>query len=115
MPLLRIETNVSLAKDQVQHLMESLTELISSALNKPKRFVQIIVDQSKQMSFAGTQEPTAYLELRSLGLTGEKIELAASELTRWISNTLGIGPERIFINFIELDRAHWAWCGKTFA
>ena len=73
MPLMCLHTNQSVSEEARAALLEALTEVVVSALNKPKDYVQILVVPEATMAFAGTGEPTAFVELRSLGLPPEKL------------------------------------------
>ena len=66
------------------------------------------------MLFAGSNEPLAYLELKSIGLPADKTTQFSATLCDLISTTLSIQSDRIYIEFSDAPRHLWGWNGKTF-
>lgn len=114
MPLVKIYTNQKINEEELHGLLVELTHLLSAWLNKPSHFVQIIIETDVKMAFAGTFEPTLFGEIRTLGLTEEKIRLVTATLTDWFKKKLSIRSDRIFLNFFDLQRTQWGWNGTTF-
>jgi phenylpyruvate tautomerase len=114
MPYIFVTTNVNVDAKASEHLLSSLTDLVITKLGKPKEYVQVAVNGGQSMQFAGTGEPTAFVELRALGLSDEAAKLVAPELTTVIGEALSISPDRIFINLLDVPRSRWGWNGATF-
>ncbi len=113
MPFLRIQTNVDLGSEARTTIAGTSSRLVSELLGKPESFVQVQVQDNQALVFGGSDEPNAFVELRSLGLPDDLNPLAR-RITESIEQQLGIASDRIFINFFDLPRAEWAWNGKTF-
>lgn len=66
------------------------------------------------MLFGGSDEPTAYLELKSIGLPQEATTALSGALCDLISEHLEISKDRIYIEFANAERKMWGWNGATF-
>jgi len=69
---------------------------------------------SQTMTFGGTTEPLAMIDLALLGFAPEKAPAVVQILTDLTATTLGIAPERIFVKFTDVPRGQWAGNGKLF-
>jgi len=114
MPYLKITTNKPLEKDQEAELSKKASTLVSSLLSKPENYVMVEISSGNTMSFAGSNDPLAYLELKSIGLPGEKTADFSSELCHFISTQLNINTDRIYIEFASAERHLWGWNKDTF-
>ena len=68
MPFLKIQTNRSLPETDAKALAASSSAVVAEQLGKPERYVMTSVETNPAMQFAGSDEPLAYLELKSIGL-----------------------------------------------
>ena len=68
MPFLKIQTNQPLAEDTARQLAKKASALVATQLGKPESYVMTSVENNPAMTFAGTEEPLAFLELKSIGL-----------------------------------------------
>jgi phenylpyruvate tautomerase len=66
------------------------------------------------MLFAGSAEPSAFLELRAIGLPVKKTSALSQLLCELVESELSIPKERVFINFSEVPSNMWGWNGETF-
>ena len=115
MPLLKLQTNRRLEPERLQLLLTELTDEVAQLLGKPKQFVQIVAETGLPMMFAGTEEPTAFVELRTLGLAVDRIGPVTEALCRFFQEKVGVPADRVFVNFFDMPRTHWGWNGRTFA
>lgn len=115
MPALKLQTNQSLSDEQKDGLLDQLTSLVVGILDKPIQYVQVIVEDNCRMAFGGTSQPCGLVELRSLGMPWGKPRELSESISRLLEKKAGIPPERLFINFFDMDRAMWGWNGSTFA
>ncbi len=114
MPLLRIETNVSLDTANAGALAARASRAVAGELGKPERYVMVTVRPGTPMLMAGTAEPAAFLDLRSIGLPDGRTEALSGALCQVIEGEIGVPPDRVYINFADVPRAHWGWNGGTF-
>ena len=114
MPLLRIETNVSLDAANAEALVARASQAVARELGKPERYVMVAVRPDTPMLMAGTAEPAAFLDLRSIGLPDSRTEALSGAMCDLIEDEIGVPPDRVYINFTDVARAHWGWNGGTF-
>ncbi|EGW55094.1 phenylpyruvate tautomerase MIF-related protein [Candidatus Endoriftia persephonae] len=114
MPLLKIQTNQPIEPDQRKSLLRKASAEVAALLGKPERFVMVSLEQNPEMLFAGSDAPLAYLELKSIGLPGERTQELSDALCHLIADRLGISAERIYIEFADAQRHLWGWNGATF-
>jgi phenylpyruvate tautomerase PptA (4-oxalocrotonate tautomerase family) len=114
MPTLRITTNVHVPSEQRNGLLARASATVGEMLGKPERYVMIILEDGRAMSFAGAQEPTAYLELKSLGLREEEAPSYSHTLYDFLGETLSIPAERIYIELTSPPRHLFGWNRSTF-
>ena len=114
MPLLKISTNQSLDEDAVQTLLSEASAAVAQMLGKPEQYVMVDVSAGRAMSFAGSSAPLAYLELKSIGLPGDRTADLSARLCALVSKHLGVSGERVYIEFADAERHLWGWNGATF-
>lgn len=114
MPYLKIQTNQTITPDQAQALISKASKLVAGELGKPEQYVMVALSPPVPMVFAGTDAPTAYLELKSIGLPSSRTGDLSQALCALIENDLAISKERVYIEFADASRAMWGWNGSTF-
>ncbi len=112
MPYLTITSNQKLDTDS--HQLQLLSKAVSEGLDKPESYVMVALQHNPDMLFAGTREPLAYCELKSLGLQTTQTADLSQRLCHCLSKLYGIDPKRIYIEFSAPARAMWGWNNKTF-
>jgi phenylpyruvate tautomerase PptA (4-oxalocrotonate tautomerase family) len=114
MPYLKIQTNLALSKSAERALMKESSALVARELEKPESFVMIALQPDTTMIFAGSDDPVAFLELKSVGLPGRKTKALSQALCTLVEEQLGIAKERVYVKFIDVNRGMWGWKGDTF-
>lgn len=112
MPLLIINTNTVI--NDLQKTTALASNLISEILGKPESYVMVSINDKQTLMFAGNNEPTAYIQLKSLGLDESKTTEYSATLCSFINKELNIDSARIYIDFTSPDRHLWGWDNKTF-
>lgn len=112
MPLLTLHTNVSIADRDITCFR--LSSELSRLLDKPESYVMVMIEDEQTMSFAGTSEPLAMLNVKSLGLPEDQTAAFSRTLCTLVANELSIRTDRIYIEFHSPQRHMWGWKGKTF-
>ena len=115
MPYLSVETSQPLGPSQERAFLERATEWVETRLDKPRAVVMVSIMAGRAMAFAGTRDPAAFVRLKSIGLDAGRCPDLAAELSLFLETELGLSPDRVFIDFQDLDRTLFAWNGKTFA
>jgi phenylpyruvate tautomerase len=75
----------------------------------------VILKGGVPMSFGGSEEPTAYGELVSIGgLTPDKNKQVSAALAEILQSKLSVQPSRFYIKFYDVKGSDFGWNGKTF-
>ncbi|KPK51588.1 MAG: hypothetical protein AMS22_10690 [Thiotrichales bacterium SG8_50] len=114
MPYLKIQSNLPLTADQQKKFVADASALVATEIGKPEKYVMVALDPTLPMSFAGSPDPCAYLELKSIGLPEEKCEALSSALCNFINEKTGIATDRVYIEFTDAPRRKWGWNKGTF-
>ena len=114
MPTLRILTNVQVPAEDRAGLLARASGTVAELLGKPESFVMVILEDGRDIVFAGSSAPAAYLELKSLGLPELKTAHYSRVLCDLLTDTLGIPAERVYIEFAAPPRHLFGWNGATF-
>uniref|UniRef100_A0A8C0I5A3 Macrophage migration inhibitory factor n=1 Tax=Balaenoptera musculus TaxID=9771 RepID=A0A8C0I5A3_BALMU len=76
--------------------------------------VHVVPDQL--MAFGGSSEPCALCSLHSIGKIGGAQNRSYSKLLcGLLAERLRISPDRIYINYYDMNAANVGWNGSTFA
>lgn len=70
--------------------------------------------ENKAMLFAGTNEPLAYLECKSIGLSPSKAKSLSASVSKILKENLKLNGDRIYIEFSNCPAEFWGWNGSTF-
>ena len=114
MPYLKIQTNQNLPADSAKELAKKASALVASLLGKPESYVMTTVENNPAMTFAGTDEPLAFLELKSIGLPESITAEASRALCELVSAGTAVDSARIYIEFSDAARKMWGWDKRTF-
>jgi phenylpyruvate tautomerase len=114
MPYLKIQTNLPLTKKAERAILKNASSLVAQQLEKSESLVMIAIQPDTAMLFAGSDEPVAFLELKSVGLPGRKTKLLCQSLCELIEGHLGIAKDRVYVKFIDVNRGMWGWKGDVF-
>ncbi|MGR9045512.1 MAG: phenylpyruvate tautomerase MIF-related protein [Gammaproteobacteria bacterium] len=114
MPYLKLNTNIAIDKEQSPQLLNRLSKLMAQETGKSERYVMVELEGGKAMSFGGGTDPLAYLECKSIGLTGAQAKSISKSVSQLLEKELRLAPERIYIEFSDCPAHFWGWNGSTF-
>ena len=114
MPYLKIQTNKVLDESAQNALLKKASATVSAQLGKPVDYIMVAIDPPRPMMFAGSDGPTAYLELKSIGLSQANTTDFSAALCNLIADELSIDKDRVYIEFANSERNMWGWNGATF-
>jgi phenylpyruvate tautomerase PptA (4-oxalocrotonate tautomerase family) len=114
MPFLKLSTNVEITEQQSKQLLGKLSQLVAQQTGKPERYVMVELTAGKTMMFAGSSDPLAYLECKSIGLSTTQATALAAALNPALTSALPIAADRIYIEFSNCPAEYWGWNGSTF-
>lgn len=112
MPYIRLQTNVRVTDGG--SLLGRLSSAAAAAIGKPEAYVQTALDGGRTMTFAGSDDPTAFIECKSIGLgEGQTADISAV-LCSFCAEELNIPEDRVYIEFTGAVGRMWGWRGGTF-
>ncbi len=114
MPYLKLRTNVSIGPQQSPQLLSEMSQLLSRETGKSERYVMVELAADRPMLFADSDQPLAYLECKSIGLTSAQAKALSSGIAGLLQNQLKVPPERVYIEFSNCPAEFWGWNGSTF-
>jgi len=115
MPYMTIKTNLELAPESRQSLLEDGVKLVSGLLGKPERYTMVGLEDGLAMQFDGdAARPLAFVELKSIGLPEQDTGRLSAGVGNWIEQALNIPAERVYIVFASVERHMWGWNRATF-
>ena len=114
MPYFSIETNRTIDQTTHRELMKKTSAFIAELLGKPEAYVMIAITAETPLIFAGNDQPAAFVRLKSIGLPKERGTEFSEKICGFVEQELEIPPNRVFIDFKNLERDMFGWNGKTF-
>jgi len=114
MPSLSITINAILTPETEAALADAASKILAAGLEKPEAYVMVSVQSHATLRFAGSDEPAALLDLRSIGLPRD-LNAVAHALTGVVNRHAHVPARRIYITFADVPASHWAHGGATFA
>ena len=112
MPFLKLSTNVTIDQSQSEQLLSELSQLLAKDTGKPERYVMVELAGGKAMLFGGNNQPLAYLECKSIGLSTTQAEALSASISRLLTATLPLTAERIYIEFSNCPAEFWGWTAQ---
>lgn len=112
MPYIKVQTNQKVEKEEV--LLKKLSAAMAEQLGKPESYIMTALEAETGMTFAGSTEKTAFIEVKSIGLKKSMTEDLSQFICNFLEKELGIKQDRIYIEFADAPGAMWGWNGGTF-
>jgi phenylpyruvate tautomerase len=113
MPYLSIQTNRVLPDEKQTELLGAALKIVATQLGKPKSYVMVSFAPAVRMAYAGEESPSAFLELRSIGIPDLKRNSLSSALTDLVARNCEIKPDRIFVVLVDVNARFWSLNGAT--
>jgi phenylpyruvate tautomerase len=114
MPYLKVQTNKSFSSNEQQIFLKECSTLISMELGKPEKYVMTAFAPNVEMTLGGSDEPSLFLQLKSIGLPDTKTKDLSNKFATLASEKLEIAKDRVFIEFMDVPRGFWGWNGILF-
>lgn len=112
MPYIKLNTNAQI--NDKSRILRKLSKLAAQETSKPESYVMIEVYDNLTMLFAGKDEPLAFLECKSIGLTEKQAKSLSAAISQLLKTELNIESLRIYIEFSNAPAAFWGYNGSTF-
>ena len=114
MPLLKLETTSVLAEDKRKALLTSLSKIVAGTIGKPEQYVMVTLNQAAFV-MSGKAGDAAFVDIRSIGgLSNDINRRLSQQVCKLLTDSLGISPDRVYLNFTDVESANWGWNGNTF-
>ena len=114
MPLLKVETSVALSDEKRKGLLSSLSEIVAKTIGKPEQYVMVSIN-SAAMLMSAKPGDAAFVDVRSIGgLSNDVNRQLSQQVCALLKESLGIPPERVYLNFTDVEAEDWGWKGNTF-
>ena len=115
MPLLKLETTVPLPEEKGKPLLAALSKAVAGATGKPEQYVMVTTSHYAIL-MSGQTGDAAFVDVRGIGgLNGETNRKLSQQICKLLKDSLGIGPDRVYLNFTDVEAGNWGWNGNTFA
>jgi hypothetical protein len=114
MPYLKIETSERLDEGAIQEFLRRISAFTAKLLGKPERWIMVSINQGIPMIFDANTQPAAFVELKSIGLGQDKCADLSKALCNFLEAELGIAPDRVYIEFWDINGKMFGWNGGTF-
>ena len=111
MPLINVRTSLPEVADSAA-LLKELSAALAQQTGKPEAYVMALLETAVPMTFAGSTEPCAYVEIKSIGAL--KPPAMTSAFCELIESRTGIPASRIYVAFEDVNASSWGWNGNTF-
>lgn len=113
MPYIETTVTCSVSDEKRKRIKERLGKAIELIPGKTERFLMLAFNDNKKMYFAGTDEATAFVEVKIFGAANEQeYNALTAEITEIYADELGISPSRLYVKYEECY--HWGWNGENF-
>lgn len=114
MPYLNIQTNQAISPEAQESLLSGSSRIVSEGLGKSEEFMMVSIKDEIPMIFGGKPGPTAFLEIKSIGIAGDKTKEICRQLCELVHTVADIPPERVYVKFNDVQRSMWGWKGDMF-
>ena len=112
MPFIQINTSSNSDVENVDLLQKDISKMVSDLTGKPENYVMTMVQRNTKMTFAGSDEPCCFINVKSIGsLTPSSMSKSLCEL---IASKTNINKDRIYIEFIDVKASNWGFNSSTF-
>ena len=111
MPLINLRTNLPIIECP-EALLKAFSTRLAEITGKPEAYVMTLLETDVPMTFAGSNKPCAYVEIRSIGALEPAV--MSRVFCTLIQEKMGIAQDRVYISFDDVPASAWGWNGKTF-
>lgn len=114
MPLIKIQTSAVINEENQATVLADLSRIAAETIGKPEEYVMVSVHPAA-MLMSGKPGAAAFVDVRSIGGLGDGVNRDLSQkICAQLEQSLGVLPNRCYINFTEFEAGKWGWNGETF-
>ncbi|MFP4371499.1 MAG: phenylpyruvate tautomerase MIF-related protein [Halanaerobium sp.] len=112
MPFIKVQTNQKVEREE--EILKKLSAQMAEHLGKPESYIMTALEAETRMTFGGSTEKTAFIQVKSIGLKESMTEELSQFICEFLEKELKIDQDRIYIEFADAPGAMWGWDGGTF-
>ncbi len=114
MPFFSITTNQAMDEARSAEISKEASAFAARILGKAEKYIMVLIRPGETMILNGNEEPAAFVELKSIGLTKGDCKMLAEKICGFLEERLGIPADRAYIDFHAIDGAMFGWNKTTF-
>jgi len=112
MPFIQVNTSSKSVIENDYLLQKDISRMIAELTRKPENYVMTMIQKDSNMTFAGSDEPCCFINVKSIGsLSPSSMSKSLCEL---IESRTNINTNRIYIEFIDVKASNWGFNNSTF-
>ena len=112
MPFIQVNTSSKSVVENEYLLQKDISKLVADLTGKPENYVMTLIKLDNRMTFAGSDEPCCFIQVKSIGsLNPSSMSRSLCDL---IASKTNINMNRIYIEFIDVESSNWGFNGSTF-
>ena len=112
MPFIQVNTSSKSNVENVDLLQKDISKMVADLTGKPENYVMTMIQIDNKMTFAGSDEPCCFINVKSIGsLTPLSMSKSLCEL---IASKTNINTNRIYIEFSDVKASNWGFNSSTF-
>ena len=112
MPFIKVQTNQNV--ENKEEILKKLSAKMADKLGKPESYVMTGLDSKLTMTFGGSTEKTAFIEVKSIGLSESMTDDLSKFICDFLEKEVGVKKNRVYIQFVNAPGSMWGWDGGTF-
>ncbi|CAI9097225.1 OLC1v1033601C3 [Oldenlandia corymbosa var. corymbosa] len=106
MPCLNLSTNVNLEGVDTSAILSEASKSVAKIIGKPEAYVMVVLKGSVPMTFGGSEQPSAYGELVSIGgLNSDVNKKLSAAIATILEGKLNVPKNRFYLKFYD-TKAH---------
>eukprot|EP00640_Fibrocapsa_japonica_P006360 CAMPEP_0113942858 /NCGR_PEP_ID=MMETSP1339-20121228/13141_1 /TAXON_ID=94617 /ORGANISM="Fibrocapsa japonica" /LENGTH=177 /DNA_ID=CAMNT_0000947519 /DNA_START=41 /DNA_END=574 /DNA_ORIENTATION=+ /assembly_acc=CAM_ASM_000762 len=114
MPSLLVQSNVVVDEEKEDAFLKEASSMVANGLGKPESYVMVSLKFAK-MSFGGSKDPCAFVDLISLGrIEPDLNKEMSSKISELMNKHFGIPKNRLYVQFFDSPRENFGFNGSTF-
>ena len=112
MPFIQINTSSKSVVENEDLLQKDISKLVADLTGKPENYVMTLIKLDNRMTFAGSDEPCCFIQVKSIGsLNPSSMSRSLCDL---IASKTNININRVYIEFTDVKSSNWGFNGSTF-
>ncbi len=112
MPLIKISLDMEISPEKRAKLLSEACRIVAAGTGKPEAYTMVVCEPAT-ITMGGGPGNAIFADVRAIRLEGSIEARLAKELCALFESLLGVPPNRVYLNFIEVPASRWGWNGET--